>query len=347
MFKTRAVAFFNVRALPCDSVANVLTRQSGGAVRLDFCAVALALTFVSTGTIAQAYPVRPIRIVTAPVGAGNDFMARIIAQGLTASLGQQLVVDNRPAGILGELVAKAPADGYTLLAVGSVLWLTPFLQDNVAYDPVKDFSPIAVTSKSVNLLVVHPALAANSVKDLIAIAKTKPGQFNYATGGTGSSNHLAGELFKSMAGVNLVRIPYKGAGPAVNDLLSGQVQIMFPTTASALQHVKSGRLRTLGVTSLKPTVLAPGLPTVAESGLPGYESIVIYGLFAPAKTPPAIVKRLNAELVPFLKSEATTERLLNAGVEPVASTPDELATTMASEMSRLGKLIKEARIRAQ
>jgi len=305
-------------------------------------AAVLAPTEVSS----QAYPARPIRIVTAPIGAGNDFMARVIAQGLTAGLGQQLVVDNRPAGILGELVAKAAPDGYTLLAVGSVLWLTPFLQDSVAYDTVKDFSPITVTARSVNLLVVHPALGVNSVKDLIALAKAKPGQLNYATGGTGSSNHLAGELFKAMAGVNLVRIPYKGAGPAVNDLLSGQVQIMFPTTASAMQHVKSGRLKSLGVTSLKPTVLAPGLPTVAESGLPGYESVVIYGLLAPAKTPPAIIKRLNAELVPFLKSEATTERLLNAGVEPVASSPRELADTMDSEMSRLGKLIKEARIRA-
>ena len=315
-------------------------------MRLVLCAVALALMFASSGGVAQSYPSRPVRIVTAPIGAGNDFMARLIAQGLTAPLGQQLVVDNRPAGILGELVAKSPPDGYTLLAVGSVLWLTPLLQDNVGYDPVKDFAPIAVTSRSVNLLVVHPSLPAGSVKALIALAKARPGQLNYATGGTGSSNHLAGELFKSMAGVNLVRIPYKGAGPAVNDLLSGQVQIMFPTTASSLQHVKSGRLKALGVTSLKPTVLAPGLPALAESGLPGYESVVIYGLFAPAKTPPAIIERLNAELVPFLRSEATTERLLNSGVEPVGSSPRELATVMESEMTRMGKLIKDARIRA-
>ena len=318
-----------------------------GSRSLVFLAIGGAIVLGAATAWGQAYPVKPVRIVTAPVGAGNDFMARIIAQGLTASLGQQAVVDNRAANVLGELVAKSPADGYTLLAVGSVLWLTPFLQDNVGYDAVKDFAPITVTARSVNLLVVHPALPAGSVKALIALAKAKPGQLNYATGGTGSSNHLAGELFKSMAGVNLMRIPYKGAGPAVNDLLSGQVQIMFPTTASALPHIKSGRLKALGVTSLKPTVLAPGLPAVAESGLPGYESIVIYGLFAPAKTPPAIVERLNAELTPFLKSEATTERLLNAGAEPVGSSPAELAATMASEMSRLGKLIKDARIRAQ
>jgi tripartite-type tricarboxylate transporter receptor subunit TctC len=315
--------------------------------RLVACLVFASATALSAAVAeGQGYPVRPVRIVTAPVGAGNDFMARIIAQGLAAGLGQQLVVDNRPAAILGELVAKAPPDGYTLLAVGSVLWLTPLLQDNVGYDPVKDFAPISVTSRSVNLLVVHPSLPAGSVKALIALARAKPGQLNYATGGTGSSNHLAGELFKSMAGVNLVRIPYKGAGPAVNDLLSGQVQIMFPTTASSLQHVKSGRLKALGVTSLKPTVLAPGLPALAESGLPGYESVVIYGFFAPAKTPPAIVERLNAELVPFLRSEATTERLLNSGVEPVGSSPRELATVMESEMTRMGKLIKDARIRA-
>ena len=294
----------------------------------------------------QAYPTKPIRIVTAPAGAGNDFMARVIAQGLSGSLGQQLVVDNRPAGIIGELVAKAPPDGYTLLAVGSVLWLTPFLQDNVPFDPVKDFSPISLTSRSLNILVVHPSVAAGSVRELIALAKSKPGQLNYATGATGASNHLAAELFKSMAGVDLVRIPYKGSGPAVNDLLGGQVQVMFPTTAAGLPHVKAGRLRALGVTSLKPSPLAPGLPAVAESGVPGYESVVMYALLAPAKTPATIVKRLHAELVQYLRSSGTAERLFSAGVEVVASSPRELATEMESEMTRMGKLIKDARLRS-
>lgn len=294
----------------------------------------------------QTYPTKPIRIVTAPAGAGNDFMARVIAQGLSGSLGQQLVVDNRPAGVIGELVAKAPADGYTLLAVGSVLWLTPFLQDNVGYDPVKDFSPISVTARSVNILVVHPSVAANSVRELIALARSKPGQLNYATGATGASNHLAGELFKSMAGVDLVRIPYKGSGPAVNDLLGGQVHVMFPTTAAGLPHVKASRLRALGVTSLQPTALAPGLLPVAESGLPGYESVVMYALFAPAKTPAPIVKRLHTELAQYLKSAGGTERLFNAGVEAVGSSPRELAMAMESEMSRMGKLIKDARLRS-
>ena len=308
--------------------------------------IATALTCCNLAAqAAQDYPTKPVRIVTPPAGAGNDYVARVIAQGLTASLGQQLVVDNRPAAIVGELVAKAPADGYTLLAIGSVLWLTPLLQDNVGYDAVKDFSPISVTGLSVNVLVVHPSVAANSVKELIALAKAKPGQLNYATGGTGSSNHLAAELFKSMAGINLVRIPYKGSGPAVNDLVSGQVQIMFPTTAAGLPHVKSGRLRALAVTSLQPSALAPGLPTVTDSGVPGYESVVMYALFAPAKTPAAIVKRVNKDLVQYLRSPAGTERLFTAGIEVVASTPGELATAMKSEMTRLGKLIKDANLR--
>ena len=308
-------------------------------------AAAAALAPVTASS--QSYPARPIRIVTPPAGAGNDFVARVIAQGLSGSLGQQLVVDNRPAAVVGELVAKAPADGYTLLAIGSVLWLTPLLQDNVQYDTVKDFSPISVTGRSVNILVVHPSVAANSVTELIAVAKAKPGQLNFATGGTGSSNHLAAELFKSMAGVDLVRIPYKGSGPAINDLMSGQVHIMFPTTAAGLPHVRSGRLRALGVTSLRPSALAPGLPAVAESGVPGYESVVMYALFAPAKTPAPIIKRLHADLVQFLKSAAATERFFNAGIEVVGSTPSELATAMKSEMTRMGKLIKDAGLRAK
>ncbi len=300
----------------------------------------------STGS-GQAYPTKPIRIVTAPIGAGNDFISRVIAQGLSGGLGQQLVVDNRPANLVGEIVAKAPPDGYTLLVIGSVLWLTPLLQDNVAYDPVKDFSPISLPARSVNIIVVHPSVAANSVKELIALARSKPGQINYASGGTGSSNHLAAELFKSMAGIELVRIAYKGSGPAVNDLVSGQVQIMFATTATGLPHVRSGRLRALGVTSLQPSALAPGLPSVAESGLPGYESVVIHGLFAPAKTPAPIIKRLHAETVQALRTTVATERLFNSGLEVVASTPGELEATMKSEMTRLGKLVKDAGLRAQ
>jgi tripartite-type tricarboxylate transporter receptor subunit TctC len=293
----------------------------------------------------QAYPTRPVRIITAPPGGGNDFVARVIAQGLTASLGQQIVVDNRPATVMGELLAKASADGYTLLVGGTALWLAPFLQDNVAYDPVRDFSPISFVARSVNILVVHPSVAANTTADLINLAKAKPGQLNYATGANGASNHLAAELFKYMAGINIVRIPYKGSGPAVNDLLAGQTHMMFPTTASGLPHVRAGRLRALGVASLQRSALAPGLPTVAETGLPGFESVVMYTIFAPAKTPAPVIKRLHSELAPALKSPAASERLFNVGVEVVASTPGELASVVKSEMARMGKIIKETRLR--
>lgn len=295
----------------------------------------------------QTYPTRPIRVITSPAGAGNDFVARVIAQGLTASLGQQLVVDNRPAGITGELVAKALPDGYTLLSIGSVLWLTPFLQDSVAYDPVKDFAPISLTGRAVNILVVHPSVTANSVKELIVLIRAKPRQLNCATGATGASNHIAAELFRSMAGLDLLRVPYKGSGPALNDLISGQVHMMFPTTAAGLPHVRAGRLRALAVTSLQPSALAPGLPTVAEAGLPGYESVVMYAVFAPAKTPAPVIKRLNSELVTFLKTPAAMERFFKVGVEVVASSPAELASAMQSEMARVGKLIREARLRTE
>jgi tripartite-type tricarboxylate transporter receptor subunit TctC len=294
---------------------------------------------------AQNYPTRPIRLVTAPIGGGNDFVARMVAQALSPRLGQQLVVDNRPTTVVPELVAKAAPDGYTLATIGSSFWLAPFLQESVNYDPIKDFAPIYVTGRSVNLLVVHPAVAAQSTQDLIALARAKPGQINYATGATGTSNHLAAELFKYMAKVDMVRIGYKGSGPAVNDLISGQVQLMFPTTAAGLPHVRSGRLRALAVTSLERTTLAPGLPTVAESGLPGYESLVVYALLAPAKTPASIISRLHTEVAQGLKTPAISERLLSTGVEVVASSPDDLAKTMQKEMSQLGKLIKDAKLR--
>jgi tripartite-type tricarboxylate transporter receptor subunit TctC len=310
-------------------------------------AVAGLLALMPGAAAGQAYPTRAIRIVTAPAGAGNDFVARVIAQGLTGGLGQQLVVDNRPAGIVGELVAKAPPDGYTLLALGSVLWLTPLLQDNVGYDPVKDFAPVSLTARSVNLLVVHPSVPAGSVKELIALGRARPGQLNYATGGTGSSNHLGAELFNAMARIKMVRIAYKGSGPAINDMISGQVHVMFPTTAAAMPHVKSGRLKALAVTSLQPSALAPGLPAVAESGLPGYESVVIYGLFAPAKTPAPVINRLHAELVQFRQSGGAADKLLPAGVEVVAGPPAELAAAIKSEMTRIAKLIKDTNLRAQ
>lgn len=294
----------------------------------------------------QNYPNKPIRMVAAEAGSGSELVARVIAQGLAAGLGQQVVVDNR--GILaGAIVAKAPPDGYTLIAYGSPLWLAPFLQDTVAYDPVKDFAPISLTASTPNILVVHPSVPAKSVKELIALAKSKPGELNYGSGSKGSSTQIAAGLFEAMAGVRMMRVPYKGSGPALTALIGGQIQLMFPAASSVAPHLGSGRLRALAITSAQPSALGPGLPTVAASGLPGYESLSIYGMFAPAKTPAALIKRLNGEIVRVLSRADVKQKLFGSGVEAVGSTPEQLAQTVRSEMDRLGKVVKDAAIRAE
>lgn len=297
---------------------------------------------------AQTYPLKTVRLVTADPGGGADFVARLIARGLAAGLGQHVIVDNRGGAggaIAMETVARAQADGYTLLFFSNGMWTLPLLQ-NVNYDPVRDFAPISLVDKVPNLLVVHPSLPVRSAQDLIALAKARPGELNYAAGSNGSTPHLAGELFKSMAGVNIVRIAYKGTGAALVDLLSGQVQVMFPNAAAVTPHVKSGRLRALAVTSAQPTALLPELPTVAASGLPGYETETSHNLFAPAATPKPIIGRLNDEIVRTLKMPDIRERLVNNGVEPFGTTPEQLASKISSESARMRKLIKEAGIRA-
>jgi tripartite-type tricarboxylate transporter receptor subunit TctC len=298
---------------------------------------------------AQDYPARPIRLVTAEAGGGNDFTARLIVQGLAGSLGQQVVIDNRGGAggaIAADLVAKARPDGYTLLLYANNIWIIPLLRSNVPYDPVRDFSPITWAAKSPNVVVVHPSVPVKSIHELVAYAKARPGELNYGSGGTGASTHLAVELFKSMTGVDIVRISFRGNAPALNALIGGQIQVMFATTGSAAPHLHAGRLRALAVTSAQPSVLAPGLPTVASAGLPGYESIQIYGVFAPTGTPAAIVKRLNQEIVRVLGRADVKERFLASGVETVGSSPGELAATMKSEIVRVGKVIKDAGIRA-
>ena len=216
----------------------------------------------------QNYPTRPIRVITAGVGGGNDVSARLVAQGLSASIGQQVIVENRASGIItAEAVAKAAPDGYTVLVYGSTIWTTPLLQ-STPYDPVRDFAPITMVASSPHVIVVHPSLPVKTVKELIALAKAKPGQLNDASLGTGTSTHLGAELFKSMAGVNIVRIPYKAAASQIGDLLGGQVQLTFSTTGAAMPLVKVGRLRALAVTSSKPSAMTPGLPTVAVT-VPG------------------------------------------------------------------------------
>ena len=303
-----------------------------------------ALLFGASPACAQSYPNKPIRIITSAPGNGDDLAARLIAQGVAGALGQQVVVDNR-GFVAVEMVAKAAPDGYTVLLYGSPMWLAPFMRESVPYDPVTDFSAVTWATVSPNILVVHPALAVKSVAELVAAAKAKPGELNYGTGSAGSTPHLAAALFKSMTGVNIVRVPYKGSAPALTALIGGQLQFMFPSTSSVAPHLNSGRLKALAVTSAQPSALAPGLPTMAASGLPGYESASLLGVFAPAATPAALVNRLNHEMVRALTRSDAKERLFNSGVEAVGSSPEQFAATVKSEMAKWGKIIRDVGIR--
>ena len=313
-------------------------------VMLSGCIAAASVMQLGSVT-AQGFPAKPIRIVATEPGGGGDFAARILAQGITGPLGQSVVVENRPSGVIpGEIVARATPDGHTLLVAASVFVLGPLLQ-KTPYDPVKDFVPVTLVMSSPSLLVSHPSVPVSSVKELIALAKARPGELNYASSGLGASNHLAGELFKAMTGVDIVRVPYKGSGPALTNLVGGQVQIMFSATPTALPHVKTGKLRSLAVTSPKPSILAPGVPTMAST-IPGYESVTIFGVWAPAKTPDAVVAMLNREMVQVLGRADVKEKLLTAGVEAAGSTPGELTAAMKGEIDRMGKVIRDAGIRA-
>ena len=298
------------------------------------------------GAHGQDYPTKLIRIVTGGIGSNADYASRLIAPVLSAALGQQVIVDNRQSGIiLGDIVAKAPADGYTLLTTGSTFWLTPYLQSNVSWDPVADFSPITLVSTSPNLIVVHPALPARSIRELIALARSRPGELNYASGATGGTPHLAAELFKSMAKVIIVRITYKGSGQALTDMLAGHLQVSFPNAGGAASYISSGRLRALAVTAAHPSALFPKLPTVSASGLPGYEAGVLNGIFVPARTPAAVVRRLNQEIVLALSRPDVKDKLFTTGVEAVGSPPERLTEAMKADMTVWGKLIRELGIR--
>jgi tripartite-type tricarboxylate transporter receptor subunit TctC len=302
-----------------------------------------SIAALATPASGQIYPTKVVRIITAAAGGGSDFAARLIATPLGPALGQQVIVDNRGV-IAADIAAKAPPDGYTLLLSGPTLWLLPFMRDNVGSD-VSDFTPIMMATQTANILVVHPTLPAKSVKELIALAKAKPGELNFATSGTGNSVHIAGELFKSMTGTNIVRVNYKGASQALTDLAAGQTQLMFGVPGSVLPHVKAGRLRAVAVTSAQPTPLAPGLPTVASS-LPGYESVSYLAIFAPAGTPAAIVTKLHEEIVRVLQRNDVKDKFFAAGMETVGSSPDATAKLIKSEIARMGKVIKAANIRA-
>jgi tripartite-type tricarboxylate transporter receptor subunit TctC len=315
------------------------------APRLRFVAAALAaLLGAANPAFAQSYPVKPVRMLAPPPGGSTDFTSRLLAEAIAPGLGQRLLVDTRAAiGI--ELVAQAQPDGYTILHYTNVMWLMPLFDRKTSWDPIRDFTPITMTITTPNVIVVHPSLPARNVKELIAIAKANPGQLNYGSGSTGSAAHVAAELFKSMAGVNIVRINYKSSGTSIIDLLAGHLQVMFATAGSITGHVKAGKLRALAVTSAQPSPLVPGLITVAAAGLPGYESASLSGLFGPARTPPHIVNRLNKEVATALNKPEVKDRLFASGIQVVAGTPEQAGATIKAEMARMGKVIKAADLR--
>jgi len=292
------------------------------------------------------YPVKPIRLVVgqAPGGA-TDVIARLVAPRFGEHLGQSVVVENRTgaAGSIGAaFVAKSPPDGYNLLVISSSYAINPGLYKDLPFDPVRDLAPVTLIAEAPFLLVVHPSMPAQSVKALIALAKAKPGALNFASGGSGSSGQLAGELFKYLAGVDMVHVPYKGAGPALVDVIAGQVHMTFASVLSSLPHVKSGRLRPLGVTSAQRSVAIPQLPTLAEAGVKGYRTTTWYGLLAPANTPAPIVSRLSGEMRKLLESGDVKNRILADGAQPVGGTPHQFQEHLASEMARAREIIQRA-----
>jgi len=308
---------------------------------------ALGALFACVGTVAsaQGYPNRTIRLVVPfPAGGTTDILAREVAQKLTEVLGQAVVVDNRPgaAGNIGsDLVAKSAPDGYTLLmgTVGTHA-INPSLYSKMPYDHVKDFAPVVLVAGVPNVLVVNPALPVNSVSDLIKLAKDKPGQINFASSGSGTSIHLSGELFKTMAGIDMTHVPYKGSSPALTDLIGGQVQIMFDNLPSALPQIKGGRLRAIAVTSLKRAPVLPDIPTINESGLPGFEASSWFGVLAPAGTPAPIVARINTEVNKWLQSADAREKLLGQGAEAAGGSPEQFANHIRAESEKWAKVVK-------
>jgi len=313
---------------------------------------ALVAVPLAEASFAQVYPSKPIRlIVPFAAGGGNDNVARLVGKRLADSLGQPVLVDNRPGagGVVGaELAAKAAPDGYTLFlgGVGSHA-INPNLHDKLPYDPIRDFAPVALLAQAPLILVVHPSVPARDISEFIAYARANPGRLNFASNGNGSSSQLAAVMFDSMAGVDMVHVPYKGLSPALSDLLSGQVQVMFSSVVAILPHIKAGKLRALAVTGARRLASMPELPTIAESGLAGYEASSWYGILAPAGTPRDIVTKLNTELGRALEQPEVKNSLLAEGAEPIGGTPERFAAHIRSDKERLGALIRDAKIRLE
>ena len=320
--------------------------------RIGQFTLAALLVLAHTLALAQGYPNKAIKIIVPfPPGGGTDIGTRIIAQKLSEAWGQPVLVENRggAAGIVGtEATAKSAPDGYTIMMgnIGTHA-INVSLYKKLPYDPVKDFAPISHVAGLPLFVLVHPSVKVTSIKELIALAKSQPGKLDYSSSGSGGSMHVAAELFKGMTGTHMVHIPYKGGGPAVADLLAGQVPVSFATVLETLPHVKSGRLRALAVTSANRSLAWPGVPTVAESGVPGYESISWLALFAPAGTPKDIINKISLEVVRIINLPDVKERLLLQGAEPIGSTPEQLAAVLANDIAKYAKVMKAAGVQPE
>jgi tripartite-type tricarboxylate transporter receptor subunit TctC len=303
----------------------------------------LALIFAVTAS-AQSFPTKPIKIVVPfPAGGTVDFFARVISTKLSEALGQSVLVENRAGAggnIAAEAVAKAAPDGYTLLMGSEIIAINTSLYSKIGYDPVKDLAPITLVGTVPNILIVHPSLPVNSVNDLIALAKKTPGKISFASTGQGTSTHLSSELFKLMANVDMLHIPYKGGPPAIADLISGQVNMMFINMPTGITHVRSGKAKIIAVSSIKRVSQLPDVPTVDQAGVKGFETSAWSGLYAPAGTPVDIINRLNAEVVKILKQPSVREQLMAQGAEPVGDSPEEFSRFTLAEISKWAKIIK-------
>ena len=313
--------------------------------------IALLALAVCGAAIAETYPARPLRfILPYPPGGGNDFVARVVAAKLAEAIRQQVVIDNRGGahGIIAtELTAKAPPDGYTIFMCGTGHALNPYMYKKLPYDSEKDFAPVSLAAVAPNILVLHPSVPATSVRELIALAKAKPGTLSFGSAGGGGNSHLAGELLKQLADINIVHVPYRGTGPAATALLSGEVQMMFSTLPPVLAQIRAGRVRALAVTGARRTAAAPEVPTIAESGLPGYEATGWWGILMPGKTPPGIVAALNAEIVKVLSADSTKAQLTREGIEAAPSTPAQFAAHIRGEGLKWAPIIKAANIQGE
>jgi tripartite-type tricarboxylate transporter receptor subunit TctC len=338
--------------IPGMTLKTLLAADSKPRLDTAYILVMVASCAVIPGTFAASYPDHPVRlIVPSPPGGGTDTSTRIIAPKLAEYLGQPIVIDNRggASGNIGaEMVARAPADGYTLLACIASHTSNPAVMKHVPYDFARDFAPISLTVTLPNVLVSHPSLPAKTVRELIAFAKARPGQLQFATGGVGANQHLAMELFLNETGLKMIHVPYKGVGPALIDVVAGHVPLMMGNILVALPHIRSGRVRAFGVTSAKRASGAPDIPTIAESGLPGYEAVQWYGLLAPAGTPREIVSKLHAGVVHALQDPVIRKRFVDDGAEPTpSSTPDEFGAFIRAELAKWAKVVKNAGIQAE